>query len=158
MVNGMQYALIENNAVAAYPYSVQQLRADHPNTSFPDSLNPDVLTEFGVFPVYETQPEAHDQNTQKPIELAPALVDGIWQRQWEIVDLTPEEIAQTMHQAWSKVREGRNKKLTDCDWTQLPDSPLSAESKTEWAAYRQALRDVTDQADPFNIEWPVPPS
>jgi hypothetical protein len=42
--------------------------------------------------------------------------------------------------------------LKDCDWTQLADSPVN---KTAWAAYRQALRDITAQSDPFNIEWPV---
>jgi hypothetical protein len=26
--------------------------------------------------------------------------------------------------------------------------------KTAWATYRQALRDITKQADPFNIAWP----
>jgi len=26
--------------------------------------------------------------------------------------------------------------------------------KTAWATYRQALRDITTQADPFNITWP----
>jgi hypothetical protein len=27
----------------------------------------------------------------------------------------------------------------------------------EWIAYRQALRDITDQQDPFNIIWPIKP-
>jgi|TARA_R100000479_G_scaffold176142_2_gene129271 hypothetical protein len=43
---------------------------------------------------------------------------------------------------WNNVRSLRNKKLKASDWTQSPDSPLSETKKTEWATYRQALRDV----------------
>jgi hypothetical protein len=56
---------------------------------------------------------------------------------------------------WGEIVADRNKKLADTDWTQLPDVPL--ETKTEWATYRQELRDITDQPDPFNIVWPTPP-
>ena len=40
-----------------------------------------------------------------------------------------------------ELREFRNILLSECDWTVLPDSQLSAEKVTEWKAYRQALRD-----------------
>ena len=36
----------------------------------------------------------------------------------------------------------RNILLTQSDWTQGNDSPLSSSKKTEWATYRQALRDI----------------
>jgi hypothetical protein len=39
------------------------------------------------------------------------------------------------------IRMIRNEKLSDSDWTQLPDAPLSAEKKQEWLAYRAYLRD-----------------
>jgi hypothetical protein len=56
---------------------------------------------------------------------------------------------------WPLVRQKRNALLTKSDWTQLPDVPI--DTKEAWATYRQALRDVTDQPDPFNIVWPVAP-
>ena len=59
---------------------------------------------------------------------------------------------------WVSVRSERNARLAACDWTQLPDSPLSNVEAQEWASYRQALRDITDQADPFNITWPKEPA
>ena len=43
---------------------------------------------------------------------------------------------------WDELVEKRNNKLFASDWTQMPDRPLTAEKKTEWATYRQALRDV----------------
>lgn len=40
---------------------------------------------------------------------------------------------------------------------QLTDAPVSDTEAQQWASYRQALRDITTQSDPFNIQWPVPP-
>lgn len=56
---------------------------------------------------------------------------------------------------WPVIRSQRNALLVASDWTQLPDVPLV--TKAAWATYRQALRDVTEQGDPFNITWPVAP-
>lgn len=55
-------------------------------------------------------------------------------------------------------RKRRNEKLAECDWTVLPDSPLSAEERIVWATYRQALRDVpsTVNSDGWVI-WPKKP-
>ncbi len=55
---------------------------------------------------------------------------------------------------WAMVRADRNARLAASDWTQLPDAPVDAAA---WATYRQALRDVTQQPDPFNITWPQEP-
>lgn len=54
---------------------------------------------------------------------------------------------------WPVVRRQRDALLAQSDWTQLPDVPLA--TKERWAIYRQALRDVTLQPDPFNVVWPV---
>jgi hypothetical protein len=58
---------------------------------------------------------------------------------------------------WADIRRVRNGKLAGCDWTQLADAPLTLDQKAAWAAYRQALRDITQQADPNMIAWPVEP-
>src|SRR5574340_24659 len=55
-------------------------------------------------------------------------------------------------------RAQRDGLLRACDWTQSPDSPLTAAQKTAWAAYRQALRDVPEQTRfPGAIDWPTQP-
>lgn len=61
----------------------------------------------------------------------------------------------TQESEWLLVRAERDRRLLSCDWTQLPDVPLA--TKEAWATYRQALRDITEQPDPFNITWPVVP-
>jgi hypothetical protein len=54
-----------------------------------------------------------------------------------------------------EVREMRNKKLVDSDWTQLADSQVD---KQAWATYRQALRDIPTQSGfPENTIWPQKP-
>ena len=56
---------------------------------------------------------------------------------------------------WPIVRAERDRRLLASDWTQLTDVPLT--TKEAWATYRQSLRDITLQPDPFNITWPDPP-
>jgi len=57
------------------------------------------------------------------------------------------------------LREERNKKLAATDWTQYNDSPLSDSKKTEWATYRQSLRDITSSSQSiFSVTWPTEPS
>jgi hypothetical protein len=55
---------------------------------------------------------------------------------------------------WYAVRQERNALLAASDWTQLSDARVDA---LPWAVYRQALRDITTQEDPFNIAWPQEP-
>ena len=68
-------------------------------------------------------------------------------RMW--VDIRPIEWV------WGDVRKERDRRLSATDWTQLPDVPLA--TKEVWATYRQALRDITQVVDPFNVVWPAPP-
>jgi hypothetical protein len=51
---------------------------------------------------------------------------------------------------WPVIRMRRDSLLALSDWTQLSDSPLSEEEKTQWATYRQTLRDVTTS---FTNAW-----
>lgn len=76
---------------ATWPYSLSQLRADEPARSFSVAPVDAELAEYGVFRVQpQPQPE-YDPATHRVTEVVPALVDGSWQQQWELVPLTPEE-------------------------------------------------------------------
>lgn len=76
-----------------------------------------------------------------------------------VVDIAPDEAAQgELLLAWPRARKRRDTLLRDSDWTQLPDVPMTVERRQQWEAYRQALRDITDQADPAAIVWPTPPT
>jgi hypothetical protein len=70
---------------------------------------------------------------------------------------------QTLQKSYSldDLRRDRDIELLASDWTQSADSPLSDDDKAKWAAYRQALRDVTSLASipqPGFPNWPTPPS
>jgi hypothetical protein len=136
------------------PYSLGQLRRDNTQVSFPTTIPDATLAEYGVFPVTPTEQPAYDPMTQSLADGTPTLVDGVWTQTWTITDRTAEEIAQIEADQWSNVRSERNRLLSDCDWTQLSDAPVDAAA---WASYRQSLRDITEQADPFSITWPTPP-
>tara|TARA_Y100001970_G_C14244349_1_gene867019 strand:+ start:2267 stop:2617 length:351 start_codon:yes stop_codon:yes gene_type:complete len=62
------------------------------------------------------------------------------------------------------LREERNRKLTETDWTQNRDVTLSNDS--DWKIYRQTLRDLPSTAEPeldeqgnlTNVTWPKKPT
>jgi len=47
-----------------------------------------------------------------------------------------------------EMRKLRNVFLRASDWTQMADSPLTLEKKTEWSIYRQSLRDLPNNSNP----------
>lgn len=61
------------------------------------------------------------------------------------------EAAEAARDYWSELRTLRDQRLTESDWTQVFDAPLSEEQKVSWQSYRQALRDL-----PENIIDPKP--
>jgi len=58
-------------------------------------------------------------------------------------------------------RYQRDVLLSESDWTQTVDSPLSVSKKKSWAKYRQELRDLTNNIDDGTdfdaLEFPVKP-
>lgn len=77
---------------------------------------------------------------------------------------TPEEVAQRQADIdfaakdFSRVRAERNSLLAGCDWTVLPDAPLSDAEKVAWQLYRQQLRDLPGKFVYVNdVVWPTPP-
>ena len=59
---------------------------------------------------------------------------------------------------WDDIRAERDWLLSQCDWTQVADSPLTVAQKQAWADYRQALRNVPqDFPTPDDVAWPEAP-
>lgn len=65
---------------------------------------------------------------------------------------------QLAEQEWTKVRYRRFQLLADSDWRVTRAAETGVPMSAAWLAYRQALRDVTNQTDPFAIVWPTPPA
>jgi len=103
-------------------------------------------------------PHNHLFDADKFDEYVQPLVD-LWEAQRIIEDTPPPP--PTLEEKQATVRAERDSLIAKCDWTQMPDSPLNAELKTTWATYRQALRDITEDAlfgsEPESVGWPIKP-
>jgi uncharacterized membrane protein YcaP (DUF421 family) len=149
----MNYLRIKNGNIE-YPYTISQLRIDEYNISFPSNLTDAILEQFGVYTVIQT-PKPNDY-TKNITEGIPTLTDGVYYQNWESVDATESEIEDRITQKWTEIREHRNDLLKECDWRVLPDSPVG-DTLSDWNTYRQELRNITSQENPFSIVWPAEP-
>ena len=149
------YVKITNGNVDTYPYSVGQLRRDNPNTSFPKQVSAEVLSSYGVETVVVADEPSFTQRTQVlSQDTQPSLVGGVWTLGWTVTDKTTEEVAEWDANEEMRIRLERDSLLSQTDWWCLSDrTPTQAQLD-----YRQALRDVTDQAGfPHDIIWPTKP-
>lgn len=149
-----------------------QLRTDNPNTSFPQVLTPEIIDSFGYDPVLEG-PQA---TTIPPYQYSQrdgvVEINGKWFTHYiagpVFQDYTdPDGVVHTAAEQYEaycfakdneqakSIRTDRNRRLADCDWTQLPDAPVDHQA---WATYRQALRNVSSQPGfPWDVQWPEEP-
>lgn len=140
-----------NTDTLRYPVHEGDIRLEYPNTSFPKNFEapaPYALVEPTQRPVTDY--------TQNVTEGAPENLNGVWTQKWDVTNATPEQVADRTASKAAQVRAERSKKLADCDWTQLADSPIA--NKAAWIQYRQALRDISKQAGfPWSVTWPAVP-
>jgi hypothetical protein len=136
--------------------TLTDLRIDFPNVSFPVVISDSDAAQFGVYPC--TPVAAPEADYTKTVVMAdPVKLGGVWHQAWAVTEASAEEVAARVEAKWNAIRSERDQTLAASDWTQLSDAPLSNIATQAWAAYRQALRDLTDQADPFAIAWPEAP-
>lgn len=148
----MDYIQVENGEIKGYPRPLPQNWSDVSNFYL---LQNERLRQYGWYPVRFVPAEKTDNDV---VIGQSFVVEGTEVVQYEqIRPKTQDEINQEINQLWENIRNERNQLLLECDWTQLSDSPLTAEKKTEWQTYRQELRDITNQSDPKDIIWPTKP-
>lgn len=88
----MLFAKIDNNAVAAYPYTLRQFKIDHPNVSPPNDMT--ALLAYGVVQVAEVaMPAPSDPMAMRVVEVTPTDIAGTWTQTWAEEPLSAEEIA-----------------------------------------------------------------
>lgn len=156
--------------------SESEFRRRHSNTSFSKTLSQETMNNFGVDPVLEGPQASTTPPYQTSVRSGVEEIDGKWFTRYVVgptftdsVDadgvITTALYQQTEYEARldasqaSSIRDQRNKKLTECDWTQLTDSPLNLDGENAWALYRESLRMVPQQTGfPWNVEWPPQPT
>lgn len=150
-----------------------QFRAQFSSVSLPKALTAEVLEPYGYDPVLNG-PQAevtapYEYSVRDGVEWS----NGNWFTKFVVgptfTTTTDEEGVVTTAdekmaayranvdaQVAERVRDARNQKLADTDWTQLADSSADA---TAWATYRTALRDLpSTEGFPHNVTWPTEPS
>ena len=151
-----------------------ELRRRHWNTSFPAVWNQDVFEHIGIDPIFAA-PQPTNTDPLKTVRQNGVVQDsnGKWVDNYEIVDMfadtTDEGVTTTKAQheeafmaarsatQWTAIRSERDRRLNETDWVSIRAADTATPMSAEWAAYRQALRDITTQSDPFSITWPIKP-
>jgi len=147
-----------SGSTITYPYSVQNLKNENPSISFPTIIADSLLESFNIFKV-ETKSSGYDSDDTKDVtEVTPTLSGSVYVQTYNITDADEETINKRREIKWSEVRSNRDSLLSECDWTQFNDSPISGSTLTDWQTYRQSLRDITNQSTPYDITWPNRPS
>ena len=148
------YEKVLNGVVDTFPYYINTLKEENPNTSFPSTMTNEMLVDWNVYPVAVEDLPTTAHNETVSLDTTPTENNGVWTVGWTVRVWTSEELTELEDQ----VRNQRDKKLNASDWTQMPDSPLSDADKTLWQTYRQALRDIPAQTNfPTDITWPTEP-
>ena len=109
--------------------------------------------QFRLFPGGEENPSLFDRESMIPLY---KYESG------EVVRRTEEDIEADREEAnkptTEQIRAQRDNLLSETDWTQVLDAPVSAESREAFRVYRQALRDITEQEGfPVAVVWPEIP-
>lgn len=140
--------IFKNGQVAHY-------REIFPNVSFPASGPSDAFLEAnGAKKVCEFK--AHDRETQKLVRVDPYPDQGLIYTV-EVQDLTAEEIAANTASKAAKLRAQRDAELARSDWRVIKAQETGVALDSEWATYRQALRDISDAEGFPNIDLPTAP-
>lgn len=143
----MIVAIVNNGSIE----QTGELSVLFPNVSFPASGPSDEwMAENNLVPV--TYFKAYDAATQKLVSCE-AYLEGGAVYAVNVESLSAEELAAKDASTIAANKSVRNKKLAECDWTQLADVPLTADCKASFAEKRQQLRNV----DLLNPVWPEMP-
>jgi Phage tail assembly chaperone protein len=144
----MNYCLIENNSIVDGP---RGLPRSWRNISGLNWLDDASLKQLGWLPSRVDEGIVDEKFVGSTFTILENEV--VETKQWR--KFTDEERADIESQKAKEVRTDRNKRLAESDWTQLADAPVNV---AQWSVYRQALRDVPEQAGfPFTVNWPVQP-
>lgn len=102
---------------------------------------------MNTFTVYDLTTGEIDHSTTTVAEInevglqeGQGIIEGSYQAN-EYVVIDGEAVVRTDN-ILEILRLKRDALLTESDWTQVSDSPLTDAKKTEWATYRQELRDL----------------
>lgn len=144
-------------------YTLPELQQKFSTVSFPTNWDSTTFDFTNTDPVVFVPEPLPSTPCMKVVYNGVQYVDGQWTEAWSEQPLHADTQQQTVCEEelfavhLDRIRNQRNILLAETDYTQLPDAPITEESKLEFQTYRQALRNVTSQPDLYNIVWPERP-
>ena len=148
----MNYILVQNEQIVGRP---RPLPNSWENISNFHVLDNQTVKSYGWYPYRFVEAEKNENQFYDGSDIV--IEENEVVEYQKVRNKTQQEIEQEISNEWDSVRNKRNILLAECDWTQLADSPLTNQKQIEWQIYRQQLRDITTQQNPFSISWPTPP-
>lgn len=152
-----------------------EIRKMYPNISLPSVWDVKICNKLGIDPVLNA-PHPTANNLQTVIQDGVKQDDkGNWIQNWvlrnKFSDYTNDEgnvvtkaeqetafLASETAKKAADVRTQRDKLLAETDWMVIKAAETGATLATDWATYRQALRDISSQDDfPDTVIWPTKP-
>ena len=107
----MQYVNASDPSSPVFPYTLNRLRRDNPNTSFPKYPSDALLAGYDVYPVSTADAPPYDRNTERLVQAEPTLADGKWARGWTVVPLTADELARRRASAVEAVKQEASRRI-----------------------------------------------
>lgn len=152
------YVQADGDAFVRHIHDVKPTRWDDENYCRVSKLTPEQVEQFGVHQLKLVTPPYYDTATQSREHGPALLIDGVWTQNYIVTELAPDAAAQKVEAQWQVVRSERNKLLSDTDWWVTKAAETGSTISQEQQEYRQSLRDITEQPDPFNIAWQEMPA
>ena len=147
----MQIAIISNGAVT----KIGDFRSLFPYTVFPESgptagwLADNSCKKVNLF-------KSHDSATEILVPSSP-YIEGDWVYTVAVRAKTPEETAADVASKAANMRAARDRALAASDWRVVKAIELGQQLDADWAAYRQALRNLPEAEGWPNIKLPHDP-
>ena len=153
-----------------------EIRRSMPNTSLPRVWTADICEFLGIDPVLAAPaPEASGEYKVVSRNGVTQDANGNWVQAWVERDMFADYVDEDgvtvtkaeQEQAYTATKDAeaataaratRDGLIASCDWMAIKAFEAGTTVSTEWATYRQALRDVSAQAGfPNDITWPEKP-
>ena len=150
----MLYSIKGNYPVETLPHRIRL--SDGSTRTDSSTFTTDDLSNAGITTV--SNPPSYNQNTQK-------LTWNEIEIDWEVIDLTQEQIEELTNSAWQNIRKKRDSLLQQVDGKVLRYQSevrigvtTTTDNISDLDTYAQALRDVPSTfSDPGNVVWPTYP-
>ena len=131
-----------------------------PNTSFPKVIDEALVNSLGYDWVYDGAQPSVTPPYESVVRDGVEQVSGRWLTKFKVKTVDADGKTALDNDTARGRRSDRDELLKKSDWTQLADKGGLTDSKvTEWATYRQSLRDLpTASGWPHTHTVPTEPS